>query len=369
MAPKKILTAIGLMSGTSFDGVDSAIIKTNGTKIYSLGETIASSYSDSLRRKIRNLVNKKNSIKLLLDVEDELALEHALIVKRLLQKAKMKPSDIDVIGFHGQTIYHNPSQRKTMQIGNSALLAESTGINVVSDFRRMDIASGGEGAPLVPFFHNALCQKLSKPVAVLNIGGVANVTYVGSNKELIAFDTGPGCAMIDDWVHDHRRGHYDDEGKIAHEGIPNQEVLDLFMRHKFFKQKPPKSLDRNKFKSFVKKLDGMSIEDGAATLTHLTALSIKNSQKFMPHKPKQWMVCGGGSKNRFLLDILSKQYGFKIINFDNFRVFDNNIIDAEFVEAQAFAFMAVRSLCNLPISSPTTTGVFRERSGGAFYRF
>ena len=369
MAPKKILTAIGLMSGTSFDGVDAAIIRTNGVKIYSLGETFASSYSDSLRRKIRNLVNKKNSIKLLLDVEDELALEHARIVKNLLYKAKLKPFDIDLIGFHGQTIYHNPIQKKTMQIGNSSLLAERTGINVVSDFRRMDVASGGQGAPLVPFFHSAICQKISKPVAVLNIGGVANVTYVGTGRSLIAFDTGPGCALIDDWVHDHRRGKYDEGGKIAQKGIPNQDMLDFFMKHKFFKQKPPKSLDRNKFKPFMKKLDGMSVEDGAATLTHLTALSIKNSLKFFPRKPKKWMVCGGGSKNLFLLDILRKQYGFDIINLDNLKVFGGNVIDADFVEAQAFAFLAVRSLYNLPITCPTTTGVDQERSGGAFYRF
>ena len=369
MAPKKILTAIGLMSGTSFDGVDAAIIRTNGTKIYSLGETFASSYSDSLRRKIRNLVNKKNSIKLLLDVEDELALEHSRIVKKLLHKANLKASDIDLIGFHGQTIYHNPIQRKTMQIGNSSLLAERTEINVISDFRRMDVAAGGQGAPLVPFFHKALCQKIKKPVAVLNIGGVANVTYIGKKKELMAFDTGPGCALIDDWIHDHRRGHYDDGGKVARKGIPSEEILDFFMKHKFFKQKPPKSLDRNKFKSFIKKLDGMSVEDGASTLTHLTALSIRNAQKFLPEKPKQWMVCGGGSKNIFLLEILRKQYGFNIINLDNFRAFDDNVIDADFVEAQAFAFLAVRSLYNLPISSPTTTGVDQERSGGAFYRF
>lgn len=363
----KTLTVIGLMSGTSFDGVDAAIVKTDGVTIQSLGKTYESSYGDSLRKKIRNLINRKNSIRLLLDVEDEITREHARVVKDLLKKANLKSSDIDLIGFHGQAIYHNPTKKKTLIIGNPSLLSELTKINVVADFRSKDIARGGQGAPLVPFYHKALCEHLPKPVAVLNIGGVANVTYVGENS-VMAFDVGPGCALIDDFVYDREKKQFDDGGKIARSGIPNEGLLELFMKNKFFSKAPPKSLDRNNFKSIMKKIDDLDTEDGAATLTYLTARSIYNAQKFFPQPPKKWIVCGGGSKNIFLIDILKKQYNFEIMNLEDFKVFDVASINPDFVEAQAFGFLAVRSYYNLPLSAPYTTGVSSEVSGGAFYR-
>jgi len=357
-----------MMSGTSFDGVDAAIVRTNGTTIESLGETYASSYNDSLRKKIRSLIHKKHSINILLDIRDEVAIEHAKVVKGLLNKANLKSSDIDLIGFHGQTIYHNPAKKKTLQIGNAALLAKLTQINVISDFRSRDIANGGEGAPLVPFYHQAMCQDLEKPVAVLNIGGVANVTYVGRDN-LLAFDTGPGGALLDDWIYEKEKKHFDDGGKIARRGIPNESLLDDFMKNPFFRKQPPKSLDRNKFKSIMKKISDMSLEDGASTLTHFMARSVNDAQRFFPSKPKKWIICGGGSKNLFLMDLLKKQYGFDTINLKDFKVFKNHSINPDFVEAQAFGFLAVRSHYNLPLTIPTTTGVSEKTSGGAFYRF
>lgn len=368
MGKRKTLTVIGMMSGTSFDGVDAAIVKTNGDTIQSLGKTYESSYSDSLRKKIRDLINKKNSIRLLLDVEEEITREHARVVKELLKKANIKSSDIDLIGFHGQAIYHNPLRKKTLIIGNPSLLSELTQISVVADFRSKDISRGGQGAPLVPFYHKALCDHLPKPVAVLNIGGVSNVTYVGE-KDLMAFDIGPGSALIDDWVYEREKKHFDESGKIARNGIPNESLLEVFMKNKFFNAKPPKSLDRNKFRAILKKMDGLDTKDGAATLTYLTARSIKNAQKFFPQPPKKWIVCGGGCKNLFLMDILQKQYNFDIMSLEDFHVFDVASINPDFVEAQAFGFLAVRSHYNLPLSAPYTTGVSSEVSGGAFYRF
>nr|MCH9754105.1 anhydro-N-acetylmuramic acid kinase [Alphaproteobacteria bacterium] len=285
-----------------------------------------------------------------------------------LKKANLKSSDIDLIGFHGQSIYHNPAKKKTLIIGNPSLLSELTQINVIADFRSKDISRGGQGAPLVPFYHKALCKNLQKPVAVLNIGGVSNVTYVDEN-DIIAFDIGPGCALIDDWMDERKNKQFDEGGKVARSGIPNESLLDAFMKNKFFSTKPPKSLDRNKFKSIMKKVNELATEDGAATLTYLTAKCIQDAQKFFPKPPKKWIVCGGGSKNLFLMDILRKQYNFDIINLEDFHIFDVASINPDFVEAQAFGFLAVRSYYNLPLSAPYTTGVSSEVSGGAFYRF
>lgn len=356
-----------MMSGTSFDGIDAALIKTDGVKINALGDSHMSSYSDGLRKKIRLLMNKKHSIRMMMDVENEIAIEHARVVHHLLKKANLKPEDVDLIGFHGQTIYHNPVKRKTLQIGNAALLAELTGINVVSDFRSRDVAAGGEGAPLVPFYHQAICKTFKKPVAVVNIGGVANVTYI-DQEYLLAFDTGPGGALLDDWVYERTKHNYDDDGKIARKGVPHEAILDAFMRKKFFNEKPPKSLDRNKFKAMLKTLNHLSTEDGAATLTYLTSRSIYEARKFFPKKPHKWILCGGGSHNSLLVDILSKQYGLEVIKIDEVKVAGKTIL-AGFVEAQAFGFLAARSYYNLPLTTPTTTGVKREVSGGALYKF
>jgi anhydro-N-acetylmuramic acid kinase len=364
---RRVLTVIGMMSGTSFDGIDAALIRTDGLKISSFGDTYMSSYSDGLRKKIRLLMNKKYSIRMMMDVEDEIAIEHSRVVHHLLKKANLTIADIDLIGFHGQTIYHNPVKRKTLQIGNAALLAELTGINVISDFRSHDVAAGGEGAPLVPFYHQAICKSLKKPVAVVNIGGVANVSYI-DNDHLIAFDTGPGGALLDDWVYDRTRRNYDDDGKIARKGIPHEAILESFMRKKFFNEKPPKSLDRNKFKAMLKTLDHLTTEDGAATLTYLTARSVYEARKFFPKKPLKWILCGGGSHNSLLVDILSKQYGLEVVKIDEIKIGGKTIL-AGFVEAQAFGFLAARSFYNLPLTTPTTTGVKREVSGGALYKF
>ena len=368
MRQGKALTVIGMMSGTSFDGIDAAVITTNGVKIHSLGETYMSSYSEVLRKKIRVLTNRQHSIRILMDIENEIAIEHARVVKDLLKKANLKSSDIDLIGFHGQTIYHDPAKRKTLLVGNAALLAELTKINVISDFRSRDIAAGGGGAPLVPFYHQAVCRSLKKPVVVLNVGGVANVTYI-DNNHLLAFDTGPGGALLDDWIHERTKRDFDDDGKIARLGVPHDALLESFMRKKFFSEKPPKSLDRNKFKSIMRELAHLTTEDGAATLTYLTARSVCEAQKFFPKKPHKWIICGGGSKNSLLMDILKKQYGLDIVNIGDLKVFGKTSVSPDFVEAQAFGFLAARSYYHLPLTTPTTTGVREEVSGGAFYRF
>ena len=188
MTKNKPLTAIGMMTGTSFDGIDAAIIRTNGEKIDEIGHTEVMDYSDEFRQKIRSLLNKKIDIKLFLDINNELAIKHAELVKQILKKADLKNNEIDLIGFHGQTIYHEPDAGHTLQIGNASLLSELSGISVVSDFRTRDVANKGQGAPLVPIFHEALCKNLSKPIAILNIGGVSNITYLGLDNEIIAFD-------------------------------------------------------------------------------------------------------------------------------------------------------------------------------------
>jgi anhydro-N-acetylmuramic acid kinase len=368
MKKNKSLTVIGMMTGTSFDGIDAAIIRTNGEKIDELGLTKAINYSEEFRKKIRLLLGKKVDLELFLDVNNKLAVRHAELVNQLLKKANLKNNEIDLIGFHGQTIYHNSGAGHTLQIGNAALLSELTGISVVSDFRTKDIATGGQGAPLVPLFHKAICESLGKPIAILNIGGVSNITYLGSNNEIIAFDTGPGGALLDDWMYHNVGKSFDDEGNFAKQGLPYKELLKHFMENKYFEKKPPKSMDRNAFKNVVEKLHNLNAKDAAATLTYFIAESIYSASKFLPQPPTKWLVCGGGRKNKFLLSILKKEYGLNILLMDTVLL-DGHVADGDFMEAQAFGFLATRSYYHLPITLSTTTGSTRAVSGGAFYRF
>jgi anhydro-N-acetylmuramic acid kinase len=354
----KALTVIGMMSGTSFDGIDAAIVTTDGQTVSSTGKALFRPYADDLRQSIRTLLHGKLDVQELVEVENLLSREHASVALELLEQAKLTSADIDLIGFHGHTLYHNPHMGHTMQTGNPSLLAELTGIDVIFDFRRRDVAAGGSGAPLVPLFHQALFKEADKPLVVLNIGGVANITYLGKTGEIVAGDCGPGCALIDDFMHHALKQKFDDGGNFARTGKVDAQILKQMMQHEFFTQKPPKSLDRNAFAGIQDQLSHLSPQDAIATLTHITAAGIHSICKFLPEVPKTWVVGGGGRHNKFLLEILRNSYGIETTPVDN----------GDFLEAQAFGFLAVRSYYNLPLSVPTTTGVSRPVSGGALYR-
>lgn len=352
-----IYRAIGLMSGTSLDGIDAAMIRTDGENVIEREGFVFYPYSDDLRAKLRACFNKRRED--VLDVEKEMTKAHADVVQQLLKETGKTAKDVDFIGFHGQTIAHAPDEGYTCQIGDGDMLAALTGIQVINDFRSADVKAGGQGAPLAPVYHRALAEGHKKPVAFLNIGGCANVTYIGPDDQLIAFDTGPGNALIDDWVLSKANKKFDADGEIASMGEPDVTVLEKLFAHPFFAMQPPKSVDRNSFASDAWK--NLSLEDGAATLTAFTIDSILLSQAFMPETPSTWIVCGGGRLNSFIMQQLQTGLGVNVMPIDDIG------INGDAIEAQAFAYLAVRSFKKLPISFPGTTGIGSPMTGGQLH--
>lgn len=358
--------AIGLMSGTSLDGIDAALIRTDGESADPFGPWLTVPYDDAFRTRLRAAVRGEGDM---LKAERDLTLHHANIVKQLLDHAGMKPADIRVVGFHGQTVAHRPKEGLTWQIGDGALLAEKTKIDVICDFRRRDVAAGGEGAPLVPLYHAALAHGMKLPVAVLNIGGISNVSWIGRSEsvsdtlldmDIMAMDTGPGNAMLNDWVHMHAGLDYDEDGALANQGNVNEVILEALMNDPYFHATPPKSLDRNHFS--LSPLKGLSIEDGAATLTAFTAKAAAHAQRFFPSKVERWFVTGGGRHNPVMMKMLRDEMGYVS------RV-EKIGWNGDALEAQAFAFLAVRSLYGLVLSLPTTTGAGKVVTGGAYHKY
>lgn len=353
---RKTFKTIGLMSGTSLDGVDAALVTTDGVSVDNTGESLTLPYPADFREALRKLLAGDGDV---VSIEKELTEYHAKAVKQLLAKAGLQASDIDLIGFHGQTILHRPEQHTTWQIGNASLLAKETGISVVNDFRRKDMAAGGQGAPLVPIYHAAITKHCEHPVAILNIGGVANVTWIGEGEgNMLAFDTGPGNALIDDWILQHTGQPCDENGAIAAKGIVHEDKVTTLLSHPYFATKPPKSLDRNSFS--LKIVQGLSLEDGAATLTAFTVRTIAAAQQHFPEMPHSWYVCGGGRHNRTIMEMLQQRINASIQPVEALS------INGDALEAQAFGFLAVRSVKGLPLTFPSTTGVMLPITGGVF---
>lgn len=359
------MRALGLMSGTSLDGVDAAIIETDGEWAVVPGPSLAVPYTPEERAVLRAALEAAKSWgpdepmpQAVAEAERLLTLAHAQAVRALLKQANLKPEDIGVIGFHGQTVLHRPDRRRTVQIGMGAELARLTGIDVVNDFRSADVAAGGHGAPLVPLYHQALVKSLGvkESVAVINIGGVGNVTYVGNDGLLIAFDTGPGNALIDDWAHHHTDIPLDKDGALAAEGEVDVDALEKLMDNPFFDLTPPKSLDRFSFSPVP--IEHLSPQDGAATLTAFTVEAIARGLAHIPGMPTRFIVCGGGRHNPTLMKMLSRRLQGGVLPAEDVGWRGDD------VEAEAFAYLAVRSLKGLPLSLPTTTGVPEPMLGG-----
>ena len=278
----------------------------------------------------------------------------------LLDRAGLRPADIDVVGFHGQTVLHRPQRRFTRQLGDGAALARQLGICVVNRFRHADVAAGGQGAPLVPVFHQALAADLQRPLAVLNLGGVGNVTYLGEDGEMLAFDTGPGNALIDDWVRSRSGAAFDADGHLARAGQVDGPRLAYLLTHPYFAKTPPKSLDRHDFTS--SRLDGLSLEDGAATLAAFTIASAAQARAHFPRPATRWLVTGGGRLNAAVMAGLAETLGVPVAPVEAVGW------QGDALEAQAFGFLAVRSLHGLPLSWPGTTGVPEPTCGGQVHR-
>ena len=370
--------AIGLMSGTSQDGVDVALIDTDGERISRFGATACRPYTKDERTLLRrataaavNLTARDARPDMIAQAEALVNDAHAEAVRSFLDSNGLKPDQVAAVGFHGQTLLHRPERQLTVQIGDGRALAQRLGIPVVYDFRAADVAAGGQGAPLAPIFHHALVERLHRerlqhiegPVAVLNIGGVANVTFIDGER-LIACDTGPGNALLDDFLRVRIGRPLDTDGQHAAAGTVDEDMVARLMAHPFFTLPPPKSLDRNDFRAWAgDALDGAGVENGAATLTALTAAAVARIVPLLPRAPQSWIVAGGGARNPTLMRMLAER--LKPAQIESAHAAGWSV---DSLEAQAFAYLAVRSLRGLPITFPGTTGAPRPLTGGVLVK-
>jgi anhydro-N-acetylmuramic acid kinase len=355
--------ALGLMSGTSMDGVDAALVETDGETISAFGRGLERAYAPEERAALRAASG--------FWPEDAGTPAAAAVVEAAHASAAAAFPEAEVIGFHGQTLAHAPGGRGTHQAGSGAALAAATGRTVVWDFRSADVASGGEGAPLAPFFHFALARRLGleRPAAFLNLGGVGNVTWVDPRAAapeaagaLVAFDTGPGNALLDDFVSARTGRAYDAEGALAAAGRVDAATLARAEAHPHLARRPPKSLDRQDFHDLLAAVAPLSTEDGAATLAAVTAACAAAGARWLPEPPERWLVCGGGRRNRTVMAMLAARTNAPVEPVEAVG------LDGDLLEAQAFAFLAVRVLRGLPTSAPSTTGARLPVSGGRIAR-
>ena len=365
-----MMTAIGLMSGTSLDGVDVALIETDGKQVKGFGPTGYRPYTDGERGLLRQALTEAVHLSqrdarpgILRETEQAITLAHAEAVRAFIAQNRITSEDIDIVGFHGQTVLHRPERKLTVQIGDAAALARAIHIPVMHDFRAADVAAGGQGAPFVPVYHRALAQSLGRegPIVVVNIGGVSNITYVDGTDTLIACDTGPGNALLDDHMFRAFNQPFDCEGRIAGQGSVDVGWIRRALEMPFFRRPPPKSLDRNDFAAL--KLGDISPADGAATLTAFTAEAIARIVPLLPKEPNSWIVAGGGARNLTLLRMLRERLQPATV-----EAADTLGWSGDAIEAQAFGFLAARGLKGLPLSYPATTGVPMPMTGGLIAR-
>jgi anhydro-N-acetylmuramic acid kinase len=365
-----MLKAIGMMSGTSLDGVDVALIETDGKRIAAFGPSGYRPYSEQERDILRQALDEATALSqrdarpgILGEAERTVTVAHAEAIAAFTTQHGIAREDVDIVGFHGQTVLHRPAQRLTVQIGDAAALAKAIHIPVMHDFRAADVAAGGQGAPFVPVYHRALAQSLERdgPIVLVNIGGVSNITYIDGNDALIACDTGPGNALLDDFMLRTMKQRFDCEGRFAAQGTADAAWVQRGLQLPFFALPPPKSLDRNDFASL--KLPEMAPTDGAATLTAFTAASIARIAPLLPKPPKSWIVVGGGARNLTMLRMLRERLAPATVESGDALGWPSDAI-----EAQAFGFLAARGLKGLPLSYPATTGVPMPMTGGIMVR-
>ena len=365
-----MLTTLGLMSGTSLDGVDVAMIETDGKKVNAFGPSGYRAYTERERGLLRQALTEAVHLPqrdarpgILREAEHAVTQAHAEAVAAFVAQHRISFEDIDIVGFHGQTVLHRPERRLTVQIGDGQALAKAIHIPVMHDFRAADVAAGGQGAPFVPVYHRALAQSLQRegPIVVVNIGGVANITYIDGPDTLIACDTGPGNALLDDHMFREMHQPFDTEGRFAAMGKADEAWIARALELPFFALPPPKSLDRNDFAGL--KLGPVAPADGAATLTAFTAAAIGQIVPLLPKPPKSWIVAGGGARNLTLMRMLREQLAPATVEAAETLGWASNSI-----EAQAFGFLAARGLKGLPLSYPATTGVPMPMTGGIIAR-
>lgn len=353
-----VVRALGAMSGTSLDGVDVAVIETDGERIHGFGETGYRAYTDAERDVLRAALGQWSG-------------DQVSAAARLVEQAHVEAlqgfEDVGVIGFHGQTLAHAPRTQGTLQVGDGSVLAEALGVPVVWDFRSDDVAMGGEGAPLAPFFHFACAKWIgaTRPLCFLNLGGVGNLTYVdprfdspGDPGALIAFDTGPANAPVNDLLQARLGLPMDRDGAVAMSGTVETGALELFLAEPYFSRMPPKSLDRNDFSEMIGLVNELSDSDAAATLTAMCAAGVAQGMEHCPEPPEKLLVTGGGRHNPVLMEMLRVSLDCDVVGIEEVG------LDGDMLEAQAFAHLAVRVARGLPTSAPGTTGVKALVGGG-----
>jgi anhydro-N-acetylmuramic acid kinase len=357
------LNIIGLMTGTSMDGIDISLVQTNGLDLRRLNKNYFYKYNNKTKSFLMNILNEDISfnLKRKQHLDEFITNEHYLALKDL---------DIietcDLVGFHGQTIHHDPENKISIQLGNPKRLAKMLNKDVIFDFRSNDLKLGGQGAPLAPIYHEFIIKKfnLKLPSCILNIGGVSNLTYWDGNR-LLGFDTGPGNALMDNYISIISNKRFDKNGVLASKGIPDKKIIKHFLHHNFFKKPPPKSLDKHSFIDFYNELikEKYSDADIMATLAEFTVESIVSSLLFLPQTVNSILITGGGYRNIHLMKRLNDRLKLKFLNEEQLG------IDFDYIESELIAYLSARSIYNLPITFPSTTGVSQPSSGGKLYNY
>ena len=357
-----LATAIGAISGTSMDGIDVALIVSDGRERLEAGPGATYSYPADVARALREVVaDPARAMAPLAELEAAVTDAHVAAVERFLTDFAVDRRGVALVGLHGQTVLHRPRERFTRQLCDGARAAAALAIDVVDDFRSADVAAGGEGAPLVPLYHAAMCARIERPLTVLNWGGVGNVTYLGEDGEIVAFDTGPANALLDDFVGRRLGLARDEDGRLAASGRADDKLVAALLRDPFFARPPPKSLDRNHFHAAMRAVEALGDADGAATLSAFTVEATAAAARHFARAPKRWLVCGGGRRNPTLMRALAARLMTPVEPIEAIG------FDGDVVEAQCFAYLALRSRAGLPISLPTTTGAPRPLTGGRFW--
>jgi len=358
-----LTTAIGAISGTSMDGIDVALIRSDGDMRVAPGPGATYPYPADVAAELRAVVaDPERAAGPLAELEAVVTDAHVAAIERFIADHAVDRGAVAVVGMHGQTVLHRPDAGFTRQLCDGARAAAALKIDVVNDFRAADVAAGGEGAPLAPLYHAAMCAALDKPAMVLNLGGVGNVTYLGDDGEIVAFDTGPANALIDDFVMRRLGWSRDEDGRLAAVGLADARVVAALMDNPYFHRRPPKSLDRNHFHAAATRaVEGLADADGAATLLEFTIEATAVALQHLAKPPALWLVCGGGRRNSALMKGLAARLATHVEPIEAIG------FDGDVVEAQCFAYLALRSRAGLPISLPTTTGVPRPLTGGRWW--
>ncbi len=360
--PRDLETAIGVISGTSMDGIDVALIRSDGAERVETGPAATFPYSDPTAAALRAVVaDPSEAERPQAELEHVVTDAHVTAVEAFLERFAIARESVALVGLHGQTILHRPRTRLTRQLCDGQRAAAALRIDVVCDFRSADVAAGGEGAPFAPIYHAAMAADLERPLMILNWGGVGNVTYLGANGEIIAFDTGPANALIDDFLLRRRGVALDENGALAGQGRVDTQALEAMMRDPYFDRPAPKSLDRNHFARAADLVEGLSDADGAATLSAFTVEATAAALRRVPEAPRRWLVGGGGRRNRLLMRRLGERLAVRVEPVESIG------FDGDAIEAQCFAYLGLRSRQGAPLSLPTTTGAPKPMTGGRYW--